>query len=403
MHGYKPAYKIGGPVISVSALAETLIEKGHEVTVFTTNCNLDEDLNVPVNRPQNIDGVKVWFFRRLELLQKLLPFSGYFSKSMGFLYAPEMYKKLVEILPDMDLVHTHLPFIYPTYIAGKAAKEFNKPLFYHQRGVFDPARLNFRSLKKKIYLTLIEKPLLNYATTLIGLTKAEENSFKMLCPNSTCRIIPNGINVDQYRIKANSILPFAFAPSDTVVLFMGRLHPIKGADRIIEAFIRVSNEHQNAFLVMAGPDEFKIEDSFKEKVKNAGLNSRILFPGMLEGEDKLNLLARADLFCLPSDAEGFSMAVLEAMASETAVMLSPGCHFPEVEKNNCGIVVENDVDQIALSLSFLIKDKNRLTAMGKNAHSFVAKNYTWDKISDEMIEVYHEGIERFSKSRKHCK
>ena len=64
VHGYKPAYRIGGPIVSVAALAERLVAKGHEVTVFTTNSNLDQDLDVETDRPHLIDGVEVWYFRR---------------------------------------------------------------------------------------------------------------------------------------------------------------------------------------------------------------------------------------------------------------------------------------------------------------------------------------------------
>jgi hypothetical protein len=150
VHGYKPAYRIGGPILSVVSLAEALVKKGHFVTVFTTNCNMSQDLDVPVDCPQKVDGVEVWYFRREELLKKMLSSITYLSKSMGYLYAPAMAKELDKIVPFMDLVHTHLPFIYPTVAAAKAAHLHHKPLFYHQRGVFDPARLSFRSLKKTL-------------------------------------------------------------------------------------------------------------------------------------------------------------------------------------------------------------------------------------------------------------
>ena len=71
-HGYKPAYRIGGPIWSVSAVAEGMVARGHRVTVFTTNSNLDEDLDVPVDRPVLVDGVEVWYFRRRDPIKKYL-------------------------------------------------------------------------------------------------------------------------------------------------------------------------------------------------------------------------------------------------------------------------------------------------------------------------------------------
>ena len=397
VHGYKPAYRIGGPILSVSALAEALVRKGHSVTVFTTNCNMSEDVDVPVDCPQLVEGVEVWYFRRQELLKKMLPFVPYLSKSMGFLYAPAMVSQLNRTVPYMDVVHTHLPFIYPTFAAARAARLHHKPLFYHQRGVFDPARLSFRSLKKRLFLGIIEQPILRSATTVIALTDAEVESYRTLCSSIRCRVIPNGIDVEQYHIQPEHSTILNLRPEVAVILFLGRLHPIKGADKLIEAFLRVCKQFPDVILVMAGPDEFMIENQFQSMVKQSGLQNRILFPGMVMGEIKRDLLARADLFCLPSDAEGFSMAILEALASETAVMISPGCHFPEVEKADVGKVVEVEPEAMAKAMIALLKDRKQLKEMGRKGREFVTRNYSWDTIAREVIDAYQEGIARHSR------
>jgi glycosyltransferase involved in cell wall biosynthesis len=175
---------------------------------------------------------------------------------------------------------------------------------------------------------------------------------------------------------------------------MSRLHPIKGADRLIEAFIKIRHQIKDAVLIMAGPDEFHIQENFCERVTALGMQESILFPGMISGNLKKHLLARADLFCLPSDAEGFSMAILEALASQTAVMISPGCHFPEVEKAGCGVVVENEVDKIAKTLCSLINNKEQLLLMGKNGRNLVTNYYDWNGIANKYVEVYQEGLAR---------
>lgn len=330
VHGYKPAYRLGGPIISVSAVAERLVRKGHRVVVFTSNSNLDEDLDVPVNQPVNVDGVEVWYFSRGEFIKRWLPFFSYVRR---FMYSPQMADPLDRLLPGMDLVHTHNPFIYSTFAASKAAQRFRKPLFFHQRGVFDPERLKFRSFRKRLYISLVVRPLPRQATTLIALTEAEVRSYRALGVETPCRVVPNGIEVGAYRQHPGPLAePLGkIPPQAQVILFLGRVHPIKGADRLLEAFLQIQARLPNAVLIMAGPDEWGCERKFQQAVSQAGLQHRVIFPGMVSGEAKLDLLARADLFCLPSDAEGFSMAVLEALASGTPVLLSPGCHFPEVE------------------------------------------------------------------------
>jgi len=396
VHGYKPAYKIGGPIISVSAAAEVLVKKGHKVTVFTTNSNLTEDLDVLVDQPTDVNGVEVWYFKREEPLKKYLPFISYLSKSIGFLYAPKMRSALDLLLPKVDIVHTHLPFIYPTYAAGNAAIRHGKPLFYSQRGVFDPERLKFRSWKKHLYISLVEKSLLKRATTLISLTEAEIASYRALGVNTPIEVIPNGITVEDYwqELPEDWNERIGIDRNAQVILFMGRLHPIKGVNLLIKAFLSIKEMFPKAVLVLAGPDDFGLKDKFRDEIKAAPGVSNVIFSGMITGDMKKALLTRADIFCLPSDAEGFSIAVLEAMASKTAVLISPGCHFPSVESAYAGKIIPPSVDNLALALSTLLTDKKCLKVMGENGYHLVKTEYNWDRIINMLISVYNEGISR---------
>ena len=398
VHGYKPAWRIGGPVVSVSSLAEALVTRGHEVTVFTTNSNLDRDLEVPTDRLVDVHGVQERYFRREELLKRYLPRVKYFSQSIGTLYTPQMASELQAMAGKVDLMHTHMPFVYPTLATAKAAFRGKVPLFYHQRGVFDPERLKFRALKKRLYLSLIEKPILRKATTLIGLTEAERDSYAALGIHTPCRVIPNGITLPALAEPGQDeavLLDMGIEARHQLVLFMGRLHPIKGADRLLAAFERVTKKCPDALLVLAGPDEFSIEASFRNRAQTAGVAERVLFPGMVTGERKSALLRRADLFCLPSDAEGFSMAILEALAHSTAVLISPRCYFPEVATAGAGRIVAPMMGDIETALTSLLADRPALRAMGEAGRALVAALYTWDNITTQMLDAYGEGIQRF--------
>lgn len=394
VHGYKPAYRVGGPIISVAALAEHLVARGHEVIVFTTNSNLDEDLEVPTDRPLQVDGVEVWYFRRDDFIQNRIPFLSYLAKSIGFLYAPLMRRELDRVVPTVDIVHTHMPFVYPTYAASRAALRHGKPLFYHQRGVFDPRRLGFRGRKKRAYIRLFERPVLRRATTLVALTPAEVASYRALGVVTQCEVIPNGIDADRYRtIPARDIeARWHIPPRAVVVLFMGRIHPIKGADRLVDAFLSIAEQIPSAVLVMAGPDEFGLEQKMRARVEQSGMASRVIFTGMVSGDDKLDLLARANLFSLPSDAEGFSIAILEALASGTPVLISPDCHFPEVQEAGAGLIVSNDRVALAIALAGLLERPQELRDMGERGRALVRERYTWDRITDRMIEAYTRAL-----------
>ena len=391
---------MGGLVFAVAAAAEKLVRKGHEVVIFSTTANLHEDLNVPVNRPLNVDGVEVWYFRRDEPLQRYLPFVPYLTRSMGFMYCPDLNDALRRVVPTVDAVNTHLPFIYPTYAGAQMALRAGIPLFYHQHGGFNPGSLRFRSMKKKLYLHLFEKPIMKRSTTLIALTEAERKSYRTLVGDKPCAVIPNGIDITAERLHAADRVKqrFGIDPKASLILFMGRFHPQKGVQRLIEAFTLIAGRHRDAVLMIAGSDEWNLMGRWRELAQSRQFGDRVIFPGMLDGDDKADVLSRADLFALPSLGEGFSMAVLEALASRTAVMLSPGCNFPEAVAAGAGVVVEAEVNAMAAELSRLLGNPEMLRAMGEAARPFVETYYSWDVIADRLVDVYAEGIARHRSS-----
>lgn len=396
VHGYKPAFRVGGPIHSVSALAECLVSRGHKVIVFTTDSNQDEKLNVIKNSPVIVDGVEVWYFETQDIFQKkIFKIFPYFSKSIGYLYSPIMRDRLIEIMPKIDIVHTHLPFIYPTYIASKIAKIYNKPLFYHQRGVLSDRALSFRSIKKYIYLFLIEKTIIRNASCLIALTKYELEVFKKYSKkNQKIVVVPNGINTEKFYSDSPFFNNFKIDASKIVILFLGRLHPSKGADILLLAFIKALRQNDNLRLIMAGPDEYGLVQKFRQQIEGENFQEYIYFPGLILGDEKKRLLARADLFVLPSLSEGFSMAILEALASSTPVLISPECNFNEVESVNAGVVVPNNIEQISSSIIELTNDIDRLKIMGNNGKEFVKNFYNWETISDKLIALYNTQVKK---------
>lgn len=383
--GYKPAYRLGGPIVSVAATAETLVRKGHEVIVVSTTANNDQELDVPVGVPVDVDGVQVWYFRRQEPLRKLLPFVPYLSRSIGFMYSPEMRDALDRLVPGVDVVHTQGPFVYPSYAAARAAFRHRKPLVYSQRGCFAEERLQFRGAKKRIYIAAVEKPIMKRASSLIALTEAERESYRSLDVATPVTIIPNGVTLPAPRPEAGERVQarFGISPEARMILFLGRLHPIKGVDKFLDSFARVKDDFPDAVLMVAGPDEWGLKERSQD---------RVLFPGMVEGEDKADILARADLFCLPSLAEGFSNAVLEALASATAVMLSPACNFPEVERAGAGVIVDADPEAMAAAMRQLLGDGPRLLAMGEAGRRLATEHYSWDGITDRLVELYRDVV-----------
>ena len=393
---YKPAYEYGGPIAVVESIATRLVARGHRVAVYTTDFGLQEHPEIPRNAPQLVDGVEVRYFERKNIMQGLFRRMSYFSKSMGYFFAPRLGNVVRHTIGDFDVVHTHMPYVYPTHAVARMGLKAQRPLFYHQHGVFDPARLRFRNLKKKLSINLFDRRIMRQAAMLFALTEAERRSYRSLGVEAPCRVIPNGIDTDVYLQHPNTgCEPLSGIPSDhIVILYLSRLHPIKGADILFESFLRIARQFRRATLVIAGPDEWGLESTFRQRVAATGLNGQVKVAGLVTGRQKLELLARADLFCLPSLAEGFSVAVLEALASATPVMITPGCNFPEVELHGAGWVVERDAEKWATALAEVIADPESLAVAGHAGLQLVRRNYTWDRIVDQIESTYIEVLDR---------
>lgn len=392
-HAYKPAYSVGGPILSVSAVAEELARRGHSITIFSSNADLVGDLDIPIDQPINVDGVDVWYFRREEPFIKLFPNIKYFSQSMGFLYSRLLPKVTKNIITTFDLVHTQTPFIYPTYICSRIAYEYKVPYLYQARGAFSPGYMAFRNFKKRMYIALFEKLVMNRAYGLVALTQEEVEDFRRLGVKNRSYIVPNGVHLSDYlQLKPThlEINGYQIDSDKFVILFMARLHEVKGCDFLIDVFISVVQNYKDCILVMAGPDQHALIPKMKQKLREAGLEESVIFPGMISGDLKKNILARADLFCLPSKAEGFSMSILEALASGTPVIISPACRFPEVDQFCAGWIIDLDKKKWINQLSAILANPENVYQKHKQCIELVSQKYTWRNVVDVLEEIYQE-------------
>ena len=393
-YGYKPAYRLGGPIWSVSALAEGMARRGHKVTVFATNSNLDEDLDVPVDQPVEVDGVEVWYFRRTEPIKDHLPWFKYLSQSSGYMYTPALRGVMQTMLPDVDIVHTHMPYTYPSRVGAQLAIAANKPLFYHQRGVYHPEQLKYRKWKKRLYVDLVEKPIMRRATGLIALTPDEIDSFKALGVKTPIHLVPNGIEVEKFRRvpRAGSLTSLGITDAQKVILFMGRIHPIKDPGLLIDAFIKLAEGKSTAVLVMAGSDEHGLLAGLRARVEAKNLSSRFIAPGMVTGDQKLDLLARADVFVLSSVGEGLSMATLEALASGTPVVISKECNLGVVAEAGAGAVVERNAGIFAEAIGRFLADPDLRAGAGQRAYALARDKFGWPAILQKLEDIYRDAL-----------
>jgi glycosyltransferase involved in cell wall biosynthesis len=388
---YAPAWAYGGVVRATTDLTRALAAAGHTVIVLTTDTRSpSERIAAP---DEVIDGVHVYRARnRSNTLRGRLNL----STPVGFEAAA---RDLIQRYA-IQIVHAHEVRTVENWRLAPVINRLGLPLVVSPHGTlpYDTGRGSV----KRLWDRLFARRLLPRFDRVIALTSHEADEARALwsawdvpLPDERISIVPNGIHVEDF---AHLPDPAPFRTrwklgAGPVVLFLGRLHERKGLQFLIPAFADAAQSVPGARLLIVGPDEGK-RAALDAQVAQLNLGERVIFTGLLTGDDKLAALAAADLFALPAVGEGFSMAVLEAMACGLPVLLTPGCNFPEVVAAGAGLVVEREVPALREALHALLTDGERRASMGRSARELVHARYTWPQVVTQLEDVYRAVIAR---------
>ena len=294
-----------------------------------------------------------------------------------------------------DLVHVHELWHYASFAAGAAARRHRVPWVLSLHGALNEWQLR-RNWKKRLYLGLVQRSLLESARAVHVLTSAEAESLRQLRFEMPVLVAPNGVHLPNATAGGGEQGEFGWQvplQGKQVVLFLGRLHPMKGVNLLLAAFASLASRFPNAVLLIVGPDEASTQQRMVRTLAQAGLGERAVFTGVLEGTAKAAAMAAADILVLPSYTEGFSNAILEAMAASLPVVVSRQCHFPEVAEAGAGHVVATEPTAIASAIGSLLEDRMRRREMGRKARALVAERYAWDQVAATMSDWYRGLVE----------
>jgi glycosyltransferase involved in cell wall biosynthesis len=129
------------------------------------------------------------------------------------------------------------------------------------------------------------------------------------------------------------------------LLFMGRIHPKKGCDLLIEAFASVRQGDPECYLVIAGPDQAGMQSQLMALARRRQVADRISWTGMISGSAKQGAIEAAEAFILPSHQENFGIVVAEALACGKPVLISNKVNiWREIEQDGAGLVANDDLD-----------------------------------------------------------
>jgi len=339
--------------------------------VYTTSVDGDKDLDVPLGRPVDLDGVSVHYFR-VPALRRL-----YWSPSLG--------KQLREAIAAFDIVHLHSVFLWPTWAAARAAARAGVPYITAPRGMLVREMIQRKSRwLKNAWITLIERATFIRAAGVhvtAELEGEELRAFSWPLPEVTW--IPNGVDWPAEH-SPRSAGPFADLPA-RYVLFLSRISWKKGLDRLITAWQWVPEMP----LVIAGNDDEGYRPKLEELARTVGVADRVHFTGPVTDAHKWALYEEAQLFVLPSYSENFGNVVAEAMAMGCPVVVSPEVGIAALVKaSEAGVVTDCDPARLAAAINDLLTDRLRRSQMGLRGREAVCAGLSWDGVAAQMENLY---------------
>jgi glycosyltransferase involved in cell wall biosynthesis len=389
INAFPPAWQAGGPVRATYEICRELVKRNHEVVVYTTDVYSRHLWSEYEENPTVMEGISVYRFKNLSdaLARKNMPIA------LG------MMSSLEKSMREFDIVHAHLYRCFQAVQVHHYAKKYGVPYILQAHGSLP--RIGAWPRLKWFYDVLFGHRLLKDAAKVIALSRVEAEQYKrMSVPEEKIAIIPNGIDLSEY---ANLPPKGAFKkkfniPEDRkIILYLGRIHKIKGIDILIKAYAYMRNKMnlRDIVLVIAGPDDGYLNEA-KRLAQALDVSNHVLFTGPLYGEDKMAAYIDSEAYVLPSRYETFPMTILEVYACGKPVIASEVGGLRDLVKNGeTGLLFKpENVKQLAERISNILDDDKMAEEMGLRGRNFVEENFAIEKIIEKLEKLYEEAVKK---------
>ena len=379
---FYPATVYGGPIFSTLHTCKELAKlEDIEIQVSTTNTNMYSKLDVETNK--NIKFEDDFYVK-------------YYDETIVDKFSWQLFTHVWKDIKEADIVHVQAIFNTPTPISLLYAKLFKKPIILSPRGSLGNWCVDNGSKFKNLWLDYLLKPLVKnvhwHATA-----EQEKNEILSIYPDAKVSIIPNGIEYDKFQ-KFNVMNKKEYLQKYTqktfdpekIIISMGRIQKKKGFDILIDSFSKILDVYSDSILLIAGDDEGE-QEALEKQIQQLKLENKVYFIGSISGQDKIDFLANADLFVLPSHNENFGNVYVESLAAGTPIIASTGTPWSEVQKYDCGAWVNNSAEETTNAmLEVLQKDREKM----RNNSKELAKKYDWKFIAKEFKNLYEESVKK---------
>jgi glycosyltransferase involved in cell wall biosynthesis len=321
-------------------------------------------------------------------------------------YAPRLATWLKDNLGRYDAIIVNGLWQYHGLCTWRVLRHSRVPYYVFTHGMLDPwfkRRYPLKHLKKLMYWPWAEYRVLRDARAVLFTSEEERllarKSFGLYRANEW--VVNYGVPEplgDPVKQRTAFLQQFPHLSGKRFLLFLGRIHPKKGCDLLIEAFATVRALDPALQLVIAGPDQLGIQPGLTRLAERLGIAGAITWTGMIRGDVKLGALRAAEAFVLPSHQENFGIAVAEALACGTPVLLSNKVNiWREVVEDGAGLAADDTLAGTSeLLQTWIALGPEQRHQMALNAFESFATRFNVEAAADSLLEA----IERHAAPQK---
>jgi len=306
-------------------------------------------------------------------------------------YHPRILSSLKHLLAQADAVIVEGIWQYHAFSTWLALRESNVPYYVYPHGMLDPwfnRNKPFKRLKKAIYWLFFEQFLFRDAAGILFTTDQEcflsRTSFSpyqvhefVVGYGAAKPVHPTNTEISDFLTRYPDLR------NKSIYLFLGRLHPKKGLDLLIQSFATILSVTPSAHLVLAGPISLSYQRFLKELIQSLDISPSVTFCGHLQGANKYSAYSTADVFCLPSHQENFGVSVAEALSYGLPVIISDQVNIHEyVTQANAGFVHRDNLEATTSALlKWALMSQESRFKMSCNASTLFRKHFDWEVVS----------------------
>jgi glycosyltransferase involved in cell wall biosynthesis len=314
----------------------------------------------------------------------------FFPSQLGesFKYSRPLATWLNANIHEFGLAHIHAVFNHSSIAAAHVCRKAGVPYVVRPLGTLEPWSMTQKSVRKRVFWQVAGKAMLRRAAAVHYTTDAEKLSTENLLGLNHGKVIGLGVEINSGLANEKLAQHFPALAHEPYALVMSRLHPKKGLDVLIDAFLLLLRREKFGHwrLVIAG--DGPADHVLKLKEMASSHSERIMFTGWLDGEKKDAVLTGASLLVLPSRQENFGMCVMEALSRSVPVLVSPHVNLAEeIVLANAGWIATVDKDALVTRLAEALGNEEERAVRGR-AGKQLSMKYSWESAAKNLKDLY---------------